>query len=534
MKKIIEKFEVFGRAFLVPVSVLPLVGIILGIGSGLSSKGLVEIVPFLQNNVIKFILNIFVDVGKATFDNLPLLFSVGLAIGLSKKEKGTAAIAGLVGYITFIYILSRTLDFRGLLVSKELMASYGQKVVFGKQVYDVNVFGGIMVGCLASYVTKNVIDKKMPEALSFFEGPRFVPFVTIISSIVLAIITSFIWPGFAKGITQMSAFLTGLGGIGAFFYGSLERILIPFGLHHGLNSLLKFTELGGSITYNGTTYAGYINMFAAALQNPEIVINSYMTKYYTGQYIVKIFGLTGAAFAMYKTALPKHRNSVKALLLGATLASVLTGITEPIEFTFLFVAPILYITHAILAGSAFFVAYVTNTVGLSIQGAGLINFFLYNVLNSNRVSWFGILVIGPIYFLLYFFVFKFIIIKFNLKTPGRDEEMTGLASKKEAREKYGIKSSKDKAENLDTKQDKSMGDLLIEAYGGVQNIEDVDACFTRLRINVKDKEKVNKDRLLKELGAKGIAESGNQVQAIYGGKAKNYKKEIREILGMEV
>lgn len=531
MKKVIKNFEEFGRAFLVPVAVLPFVGILLGIGTGFSSKDLVSTVPFLGIPILKFLFGTLIVVGKAVFDNLPLLFAVGLAIGFSKKEKGAAAVGGLVGYVTFIYVLNYALNSRGLLVEPSQMAQNAQKIVLGKQVYDVNVVGGIIIGLLASRMTQYGIDKKLPEVLSFFEGPRLVPLITILASIFAAIGASFIWPVVAKGITSLSVFLTGLGGFGAFFYGALERLFIPFGLHHGLNSLLKYTELGGSITVDGIKHSGYINMFAAALQNTEIMVTSEITKFYGGQYIVKIFGLAGAALAIYKTSFLKHRSSVKALLIGSTFASILTGVTEPLEFTFLFVAPMLYLVHAVLAGAAFFVMYITKTAALSIQGAGLINFVLYNVLNSSRIPWFKTIIIGPIFFALYYFIFKFLIEKFDFKTPGRADEMTGLTSKKEAKEKYGIGTQKN---NETGKKVNLTAEKFIEAFGGINNIDDIDACFTRLRVDVKDLSKIDKKTLLGELEAKGLAESGNQVQAIYGGKAKDYKRLLREHLGLEI
>ncbi len=536
MKKYVNKLERFGRAFLVPVAILPFVGIFLGIGTGFSSADIIAQFPILDNDILQFILGLFKTVGKATFDNLPLIFAVGLAIGLSKKEKGTAAIAGLVGYITFIYILSYTLGARGMLADPDSLATAGQKMVLGKQVLDINVFGGIIIGVLAYYANKKFIGSKLPEALSFFEGPRLVPLVMIFYSVLAGVAAAYFWPFVAQGITQVSVILSSLGALGAFFYGMLERLLIPFGLHQALNSMLKFTELGGSAEVCGQVYDGYVNMFAAVLDCPGVVITPDMSKYYTGQFIVKIFGLPGAAFAMYKTAYLEHRPKVKGLLISAVIACILTGITEPLEFTFLFVAPFLYLIHAILAGFAFMLAYITDTSAFAIQGAGLINFILFDILNFGKANWYNILWIGPLFFALYYFVFSFVIVKFDLNTPGRGgEEEVKLVSKTEAREKYGIKTSAMQQKEEEAAQNKfaTRAPLLIEAYGGADNIEEVDACITRLRINVVDKALVDKERITGELEALGVAEVGNQVQSIYGADAKTYKSYIKELLNME-
>ncbi len=534
MKKlIISKLEKFGRAFLIPVSILPFAGIILGIGNGFTSDGIVNAIPLLQVPLISFIFGIFKVVGRAVFSNLPFIFAVGLAVGLSKKEKGTAALSATLGYFVFLYTMNYVLGTRGLLVDSNLEAA-GQKMVMGVQVYDVNVFGGIIISILAYYATKHFMGIKLSPAFAFFEGPRFVPLIVMMYSIVAGAGAAVIWPGVAGLITKVSIFLTSLGAFGSFFYGMLERLLIPFGLHHALNSMMKFTELGGTATVGGTTYYGFVNIFAGTLSTAGDVFTREMTQFYAGQFIVKIFGLTGAAFAMYKTSYLQHRKKTASVLIAASIASVLTGITEPLEFTFLFIAPTLYLIHAFLAGTAFFVMYITGTVAFGIQGAGLINFILYNVLNSDRVSWMGTLWIGPLYFILYYFIFKFMILKFDYKTPGRSEEMTGLASKKEAREKYGIKtqSSSSTPDKGAIKSERAV--RLIEVHGGKDNIVDVDACITRLRIDVKDKTIVKKDVITSELGAMGVTESGMQIQSIYGGEAKDYKVLIREELDMEI
>ncbi|MGL5042571.1 MAG: PTS transporter subunit EIIC [Culicoidibacterales bacterium] len=534
-KIILGKIEHFGRAFLVPVSILPLVGILLGLGSGLSTTTIKEVLPFLANPAVVFVIGLFQQIGRSVFDNLPMIIAVGLAVGLSKKDKGTAALAAIVGFAAFTYVLSYVLSFRGLLVDADLMAQSGQKFVLGKQVFDINVFGSIIIAMIASHATAFFMDKKLPEVLSFFEGPRMVPFISIIYASAAAIIAAFVWPFVAQGITSLSMFLSSLGAFGSFFYGAIERLLIPFGLHHGLNAMLRFTELGGTAQICGEQYAGWANMFSAGLACDEFVFTADMIKFYSGQFVTKIFGLSGAALAIYTTAKPEKKKEVRGMLIGAVLASVLTGITEPLEFTFLFVAPMLYITHAIITGLAFVTMYLTNTIAISIQGAGLINFILYNVLNSDKTNWQGILIIGPIFFLIYYFLFTFLIRKFDFKTPGRDgADEVRLVSKKEAREKYNLINEDATNKNEMPKLSKeTIAISLIEAHGGVANIEEVDACITRLRINVKNKELVDREIITKVLGARGIAEVGNQIQSIYGGMAKTYRSEILRILDWE-
>lgn len=530
MKKILGSLEKFGRGFLVPVSILPLAGLLLAIGSGFSSDEIQEAVPFLAIDAVQFVIGFLQVMGKATFDNLPIIFAVGLAVGLSKKQKGTAAVAGIVGYTTFIYCNSYVLEYRDLLVEADLMTEFGQKMVLGKQVYDVNVLGGIIVGMIATYSTSKFIDKKLPESLSFFEGPRMVPFVSIFLSGIVGLVLAFVWPTIQAGISDFSIFLAGLGAMGAFFYGFLERLLIPIGLHHTLNAMLKFTELGGSIEACGESYYGYSNVFAGALDCSGYEFTSEMTKFYGGQFITKMFSLPGAALAMYHATPKANRSKIKSLLLGAVIASFLTGITEPLEFTFLFVAPPLYFMHAFFSGLGFLIMYVTDTVAFSIQGAGFINFVLYDVLNTYRASWFGILWIGPMFFTLYYFSFKYMIIKFDFKTPGRDGSIDKLVTKKEARDKYNL-DARDEKPTTTSSTDIVAG--LIQAHGGADNIAEVDACITRLRIRVLDKSLVDKDMICNELAAKGVTEVGDQIQSIYGRDAKYYKNDILAELGIE-
>ncbi len=532
--KIISKLEKFGRASLIPISILPIAGIILGLGNAFTTDAIRETLPFLNNDILVFIFGLLKVIGKSAFDNLPLFFAVGIAIGLSKKTKATAGLSALVGYLTFIWVLSYTLEARGMLVDTETMNEVGQKLVLGKQVMDLNVFGGIIIGLLGYYANKHFASIRFSPLFSFFEGEKFVPFVMMVFGTLAAIISAFVWPIVGSWITVFSEALNNLGVWGPFLYGAGERLLIPFGLHHVLNSLISYTEFGGAMDICGQTYYGNFNMFAGAL-DCGAPITPEMSKYFSGTFIVKMFGLPGAALAMYHTAAPKHKKMIGSLMISAAATSILVGITEPLEFTFLFVAPVLYIVHAVLSGFAFMVMDLTQTALISMQGTGLVNFVLFDVMNTENVNWFNTLWIGPMFFVIYYFVFKTLIIKLNLKTPGREDEFKGFATKQDAKDKYNLKSQtvsiNDDEKVEDTQRQRAL--KLIEAHGGQDNIKEVANCISRLRINVKDLTKVDKDIIKDELGANGVAIVADQVQSVYGPEAKFIKGEINDIMGIE-
>lgn len=561
--KFVAAFEQFGRSFLLPVSVLPGAGIIKGIGTAFSNSNTLKMFPALNNNIIQFIMKFFIVLGDTAFNNLPIIFAVGVAVGLAKREKGSAALSGLLGFIVLQYVLNFLLKETGKLVDTSKMSSSQAKLalsdamqtkVLGIQTLDLSVFGGIIVGIVVYFVHKWAVKVQLPTLIGFFSGPRFVPIATIVVMAAVAIGLFFVWPPVQSGISVLSVFILKSGPIGTFLYGLVERALLPFGLHHGLNWPVRTTELGGSWIIGGEKVVGTINAYLASLADPNITkVDPSITRFNGGKFVYFMFGLSGAAYAMYKTADEKKRKVVGSLLFAAAGTSFLTGITEPIEFTFLFVAPILYIVHAFLAGTALFVMHMLGAGVATPTGHGFINLVIYGVLQGPKTSWWLVFLVGIPYFFIYYIIFRILIVKLNLKTPGReDSDEVRLSNKNEARAKYGVEvqtigketKSDNGVEETTTGEKfetvpKSQADIyrqalaLIEAHGGEENIVDVNACITRLRIDVKDKSQVDQTKITNNLGAMGFAENDMQMQSIYGSHANVLKMEIQDILGME-
>ena len=513
--KFVSAFEQFGRSFLLPVSVLPGAGIIKGIGTAFTNSNTLKMFPALNNSVVQFIMKFFIALGDTAFDNLPIIFAVGVAVGLAKREKGSAALSGLLGFIVLHYILNFLLKFSGKLVDTSKMSGNDAKLalsnamqtkVLGIQTMDLSVFGGIIVGIVVYFVHMWAVKVQLPTVVGFFSGPRFVPIATMVVMAAVASGLFFIWPPIQKGISVLSVFILKSGPIGTFLYGLLERALLPFGLHHGLNWPVRTTELGGAWEIGGKRVVGTINAYLASLADPNI----------------------------------KH------------VDPNITRFTEPIEFTFLFVAPILYIVHAFLAGSALFVMHMLGAGVATPTGHGFINWVIYGVLQGPKTKWWLVPLVGIVYFFIYYVVFRFMIVKFDLKTPGReDSDEVRLSNKNEARAKYGVEIATIGKETKEVKVEETSSDevmetvpktkegihkqavALVKAHGGPDNIEAVDACITRLRINVKDKSLVDQNTITKKLGAMGFAESDMQMQSIYGAHANVLKMEIQDMLGME-
>ena len=537
----LQVFETFGRSFLLPVSVLPAAGILKGIGSAFTNSSTVEMHPWMGNAMLQFVMGFLDRLGSVAFTNLPVIFAVGVAVGLAKHEKGSAALSGLLGFLVLHNTLNFLLKATGKLVdtgaenASELLAANMQTTVLGIQTMDLNVFGGIITGVIVYLVHKKAIKMQVPQVIGFFSGPRLVPILIMPAMALVAVGFFFVWPFLQQGINLLSVAILKSGYFGTFAYGVIERLLLPFGLHHGLNWPVRTTPLGGVFMIDGKEFAGTVNAYMASLASNG-PIDPMITRFSSGKFIYNMFGLPGAALAMYMTAKPQNKKMVGSLLLAAALTSFITGITEPIEFTFLFVAPALYGIHAVLAGTTMLVANVAGAAFLTPTGHGLINFIIYGVLQGTRTKWFLLPIIGIGCFLLYFAVFTFVIKKFDFKTPGREDDPTTITlhGKDETRQKMGVKTQKDKereakAGNL-TLHDQAIA--LIDAHGGPENIENVDACITRLRINVTDDSVVDSQLITTELNAMGFNKSGMQMQSIYGGRANQLKLEIQEILGM--
>lgn len=536
--RIVQAFEQFGRVLLLPVSILPGAGIIKGIGAAFTNGTTLEMYPFLKNEAFQFLMNLFVTLGDVVFSNLHVLFAVGVAVGLAKTEKGSAALSGLVGFIVLHKVLNFLLIQTGTLVAtaelapdeaKLALAEKMQTSVLGIQTMDLNVFGGIITGLVVYVVHKKILTVKVPQVLSFFSGPRLVPMVVIPVMAVVASLLFLVWPFVQQGIIAFSGMIVKSGYGGTFLYAVLERALLPFGLHHGLNLPVMTTELGGSWMIGGERIGGTINAYMASLSDSSITaIDPTITRFNAGKFVYFMFGLPAAAYAMYKTTKPENRKAVGSLLFAAAATSFITGITEPLEFTFLFAAPMLYGVHAVLAGTFSVLAQYLGAAVMAPMGHGLINFTIYGLIQGTKTHWYMILLAGIPCALVYFFVFRFLILKFDFATPGRgDTGEVKLSSKKDVANKY--EKGKDVKKAAKDSPLRTQAEALIEAHGGRSNIVDVDACITRLRITVKDRTVVQGEKIKNELEAMGFVESDMQMQSIYGGHANVLKNEILTI-----
>ncbi|AXX64407.1 PTS mannose transporter subunit IIAB [Bombilactobacillus bombi] len=544
-EKFRRAFEMFGRSFLLPVSVLPAAGILQGLGSAFTNPDTVKMYPWMANHAFQFVMGFLSSMGSAAFNNLPVIFAVGVAVGLAKHEKGSAAVSGLLGFLTLHVMLNFLLTSTGKLVNttgmnptaaKLALADKMQTSVLGIQTMDLNVFGGIIVGVIVYFVHKHAIKMHVPKVLDFFSGPRLVPILIMPAMSLAAVVLFFVWPTVQTGISALSVAVLKSGTVGTFFYGVIERLLLPFGLHHGLNWPVRTTALGGVFHIAGQEYQGTIAAYMAALAHGG-AINPMITRFSSGKFVYNMFGLPAAALAMYSCARPENKKRVGSLLLAAAATSFLTGITEPIEFTFLFVAPALYGIHAILVGITMAATSAMGAAYLTPTGHGLINFIIYGVLQGPRTHWWIMPLAGVFCAIMYYFVFRFAINKFDFQTPGReiDGEIT-LHGKEETRQKMGVHTLKDEQPKKESSNGKmsthNQAIELIKAHGGPDNIVSVDACITRLRIDVKNKNLVDSQKIVQQLGAMGFSESGMQMQSIYGGHANVLKMEIQDMLGL--
>ena len=531
--KFFASLQKIGRSFMLPIAVLPMAGILLGVGGSFTNKVLIETynLTFLQEGTfLNHLLVLFSNIGAFVFVNLPLLFAVGVAIGMANKNKETAALSAVIGFLLFHTVINTVITFQGVtpdsvsfdaLVKSGLSEANARGVAalytreLGIFTLQTGVFGGIITGLVSSWITNKYSDKQLPDYLAFFSGNRFVPVITILFFIPIAAIFPFIWPSVFGAIVKAGELFAATGAIGTFFYGASMRLLNVFGLHHAIYPLFWYTQLGGYEEVAGKMIAGGQNIFFAQLADPSIThFSSLATKTMTGGFLPMMFGLPAAALAMYRTAEDKNKAAIKGILISAALTSFLTGITEPIEFTFLFVAPLLYVVHAILEGISYMLMYVLNVaVGITFS-RGIIDFTFFGLLQGPaKTSYYWILILGPVYAIIYYYVFKFLIIKFNFATPGREGGENKLYTRKDFNSKTN---------------DDELLDNIVKALGGVENIENLDACITRLRVTVKDPSKVADDKRWKELDAKGVIRSGNGVQAIYGTQADVYKSKIKD------
>ena len=527
--KIFGVLQRVGRSFMLPIALLPVAGLLLGIGSSFTNATTIEtyhLGKFIyEGGVLYTILDIMSKTGSAVFDNLALLFAMGVAIGMAKKEKEVAALSGAIAYIVMNTTISALITAKG---GVEAMAENSTTSVLGITTLQMGVFGGIIVGLGVAALHNKFYKTELPQVLSFFGGTRFVPIVSTVTYLIVGIIMFYLWPVVQLGISKLGVLVLNSGYAGTWIYGILERALIPFGLHHVFYMPFWQTELGGSMMIDGNMVAGAQNIFFAELASKSTEVFSVSaTRFMAGKFPFMIFGLPAAAFAMYKTARPEKKKVVGSLLLSAALTSMITGITEPLEFTFLFVAPLMYAVHCVLAGLSYMLMHILNVgVGMTFSG-GLIDMTLFGILQGNaKTHWIWIVVVGLIYAVVYYFVFYFMITKMNLKTPGRepDDVEPKLYRRSDVNEAKAAK-----AKGADKRASDVVSAMILKGLGGKDNLSDVDCCATRLRVTVNDASKVMDD-MLKASGASGVIHKGNGVQVIYGPKVSVIKSDLEDFI----
>ena len=525
--KIFGVLQRVGRSFMLPIALLPVAGLLLGIGSSftnetmLAAYGLNSVIH--PGTLIYTILDVMSQTGNAVFSNLALLFAMGVAIGMARKEKEVAALSGAVAYIIMNTAIQAMINAAG---GVEAMPANSTTTMLGITTLQMGVFGGIVVGLGVAALHNKFYKIELPQVLAFFGGTRFVPIISSIVYLVVGIAMFYIWPVVQSGIAALGALVLASGYAGTFIYGLLERALIPFGLHHVFYMPFWQTAVGGTAIIDGVTVTGAQNIFFAELASKATTVFSVSaTRFMAGKFPFMMFGLPGAALAMYQCAKPEKKKAAGGLLLSAALTAFLTGITEPLEFTFIFVALPMYAVHCVLAGLSFMLMHILNVgVGMTFSG-GLIDLVLFGVMQGNaKTHWVWVVVVGAVYFVLYYIIFRFMISKFNYKTPGRDDaEEVKLYTRADVNARNAASGSNAPA------GDDPVSALIVEGLGGAANLSDVDCCATRLRCTVKDAALVKQD-VLKASGASGVICKGNGVQVVYGPKVAVIKAKLEDYL----
>ena len=524
--KIFGVLQRVGRSFMLPIAILPVAGLLLGIGGSFTNATMIEAYHLEavlgEGTLLHSLLLVLSDCGNIVFANLPIIFAMGVAIGMAKKEKEVAALSGAVAFFVMHSAISAMLKITGLASS---LPEGSITNVVGIDSLQMGVFGGIIVGLGVAALHNKFYKIQLPQVLSFFGGSRFVPIISTIVYLFVGILMFFIWPHIQEGIYAVGNVVRSSGYAGTLLYGIMERALLPFGLHHVFYLPFWQTAVGGTATVAGVTVEGAQNIFFAELANPgTTVFNTEATRFMAGKFPLMIFGLPGAALAMYHTAKPEKKKVVGGLLLSAALTSMLTGITEPIEFTFLFVAPVLYIVHVIGAGLAYMLMHIFKVgVGMTFSG-GLIDLTLFGIMQGNaKTNWIMVVVVGVVYFIAYYLIFSVLIKKLDLKTPGRedDDSEVKLYTRKDLEAKNNETATNTTSDNR--------SELIAKGLGGKANISDVDCCATRLRCTVHDASLVSEE-ILNSTGAKGVVKKGNGIQVIYGPQVTVIKSNLEDYL----
>ena len=528
MKEFASKIHAFGKALMMPISVIAAAGIFLGVAAALQNPAITG-EAFAGMQIPQLIIGFIRKVAGALFANLPLFFAVASAIGLAKAEKPTAAFASVIGFIAMHVGISATLAASGLTAATTTAAALQQQgmdqttammtsaeyiQMLGIFTYNMSVLGGVIAGLVTVMIHNRCYTIQLPTAIGFFGGRRFVPIVTVLVLPLVGVLLALIWPAIGSGIAWVGELIGKSGQYGAFLYGSSERLLIPTGLHHILNETVRFTPVGGMATVDGQTIVGALNIFNTSLTHPGSVPDTTVqeaTRFLAqGKIPVMMFGLPAAALAMYHCARPEHKQRVKALVLAGALTSFTTGITEPLEFCFIFVSPVLYLFHALLSGFSFMLMSMLHLMIGNVQG-GAIDLVVFGILGGSKTAWWWSVGLGVVYIPVYYYGFRFIILRMRVETPGRESEEEPQQEKVSAGERTRV---------------------IISGLGGAANIEDVDCCFTRLRVRVKQMNEVV-DHTLMSTGANGVNRvSDRDVQVIYGPQVEKIAQEVKSALGL--
>ena len=510
-----EIFQGLGKTFMLPVALLAFMGLFLGIGSAFSAESAITAFPFLGAAWLQVMFRFMSTIGGFAFSYLPVMFAMAIPLGLARKEKGVAAFSGFVGYVVMQLSINFYLQETNQLAASEQLREAGQEMVFGIQTLSMGVLGGIIVGLIVYQLHTRFYQFQLPDSFAFFSGTRFVPIITSVTLAIVGVLIPMVWPLFAMLITGIGNLIQRSGAFGPFLFGSGERLLLPFGLHHILVSMIRFTEAGGSQVINGQEVFGALNIFYNELQQGLAISPSATAFLSQGKMPTFMFGLPAAALAMYQTAKLENRAKIKGLLISGVIATFVTGITEPIEFLFLFVSPLLWGFHVLMTGAGFM---VMSLLGVTIGNTdgGILDFIIFGVMQGTYTKWWLVLLVGACWFGIYYFTFKTVILRKNLKTQGR-EEMTAETEYTDEEVTYKGKGTVD-----------ARG--ILAALGGAENITSLDNCITRLRLVVNDGSIVDDDRL-KKLGALGVVHlDDTNVQVIIGTKVTTVRNQLDDIL----
>ena len=550
--KIMGKLQSFGKVMMIPIAAITFASFFMGLGGAFTNSDTIKALNLSgiineQTGVIYF-FQIMKAAGEVVFKYLPLFFCLGASFGLAKKEQGFAALSGAMGYLAFHTVISQILKIQGLTadtVTVDFLKEQGMNNInayrfnslftteLGIFTYKMSIFGGLFVGLITSAIHNKFYNLKLPPVMAFFSGTRIVPIITLSIMSVLGAVMAFLWKPVGYSLTDLGFFIRDSGLIGSFVWGALDKALISVGLHHLITVPIRYTELGGTALIDGQTYAGTTNIFLAQLASPTVP-KLLVRNFSAGRILYQMGGLPGAALAMYQCAKPERKKEVKGLLIPAVITMILFGVTEPIEFTFLFVSPALFfLVHVPLSGLSVVLGEMT---GVAVYGTCIKDMFISFLQLHKNYIW-PLLYLTPIYFGIYYFIFKYLILKFNIKTPGREDESEDvkLYTKDDYKQKNPKIFTNTESGNgktaLNKDQELALG--ILDGLGGKENISEIGNCISRLRVTVKDPSKIVSDEVWKkQLQALGVIRRENAIQVVYGTKVTNIMTDINEVMDM--